>query len=155
MKTLICIAMIAFFVLPAGAARTFTDSDLEGYRQEGNSVSTERYRPKHEPAGSQSQKNAGPQKKTWCRDGKRYRDKVSRAKEDLEKAEKRMDGYREALAVSKSDLRAAMRNLKRSRENLKAAEEDYRDFEDRAYRQNIPRDWYECYYDGYDEYRGY
>ncbi|KPJ98481.1 MAG: hypothetical protein AMK71_11315 [Nitrospira bacterium SG8_35_4] len=157
MKKLIFTFIILLFAHPAGAGRTFTDSDLEIYKKDNSVAIKDQYRPVHrkETALKQPDNTAQKEKQSWCRRGKKHRDTVNRAQADLDKAEHRIDEYRKALAVRKSDLRSAMRNLKRSREKLDAAEEEYRNFEDRAYRQNIPRDWYECYYDGYDEYRGY
>ena len=159
MKKLIFTFIILLFAHPAGAGRTFTDSDLEIYKQDSNVERSDYYTPKRRKATafkeSADNKNTKRERESWCRKGKKHRDTVNRAQADLDKAEHRIDEYRKALAVRKSDLRSAMRNLKRSRDRLAAAEEEYRNFEDRAYRQNIPRDWYECYYDGYDEYRGY
>jgi hypothetical protein len=157
MKTLILTFIIALFALPARAGRTFTDADLDMYKQDGSADGGDHYRPVHkkEPPARRSNYTALKEKESWCRKGKKYRDKISKAQHTLEKAENRIDQYRKALSVRKSDLRSAMRNLKRSRERMDAAEEDYRNFEDRAYRLNIPRDWYECYYDGYNEYKEY
>jgi len=159
MKKLMFTFIVVLLTLPVNAARTFTDSDLEIYMQDSTVESTERYRPERRKKETvrelNDNKQAKNKKESWCRKGEKYRDKVNSAQRDLDKAENRINQYRKALAVRKSDLRSAMRALKRSRERLEAVKEEYRNFEDRAYRQNIPRDWYECYYDGYDEYREY
>jgi peptidoglycan hydrolase CwlO-like protein len=156
MKRLILTFIILLLTLPANAARTFTDSDLETYKQDSNVESKERYRPERTKEkklrDSNDNKHTKKKRESWCRKGNKFRDKVNKAEKELAKAENRIDEYRKALAVRKSDLRSAMRKLKRSRERLEDTEEEYRKFKDRAYRQDIPRDWYECYYDGYDEY---
>jgi chromosome segregation ATPase len=159
MKRLIFTFIILLFTLPASAARTFTDSDLKTYKQDSTVESSDRYRPDRTEektlSDSTDNNHVKNKRESWCRKGKKFRGKVDKAQKTLDKAEARMNEYRQALSIRKSALRRAMRKLKRSRERLEDAEEEYRKFTDRAYRQNIPRDWYECYYDGYDEYRGY
>jgi DNA-binding ferritin-like protein (Dps family) len=86
----------------------------------------------------------------WCTWGNHHRNEVQRAEEEVQRAKRHLDQVRrdwQWQRVDRSRVKIAEEMLKDAKIDLRDTERSRRQFEDRAYRQNIPATWYRCQYE--------
>jgi hypothetical protein len=146
----IFIALIFLLILPlkstAEDPRTFTDQDLENYKSTGKTIVPQEKIPRISDILHEIDKKYD--REWWCSMGESYTRRIKDAVEDVEEAEEKLNKKKHDNFVSyyKDSYGESMaeNNLKSARRRLEKEEEEFRQFEDKARRLNIPPGWLRC-----------
>ena len=146
----ILILIILFMHPSTYAGRTLTNQDLKKDERAGDEKSTGPPRTFRTEEPSLSEKldkiTEEYDQDHWCRMGNLYRGRVDDARKEYKEADEKLRSYSMMVRESFS-YRMAESDLKYAKERLEEAERELREFEDRAYRQDIPASWYRCQYE--------
>jgi hypothetical protein len=146
----IFIASIFLLLFPLKAIaedpHTFTDQDLENYKSTGGTVVPQGEIPRTSDILHEINENQN--KEWWCEKGEDYMKRIKNAKKDVEEAEEKLNKKRHDNFASyyKDSFGESMaeEDLKRAQRRLENCEDDFREFEDKAHRWNVPPGWLRC-----------
>lgn len=152
-KAFWCALCLFFFAVPLvnGAAeqpRSFTDSDLQKYRNPSDGSQSATSIPKESASGK---KTADRQEKEyWCREGMKHAKIVEKAQSRVNASEAAVAKKREAADRKPGDKKAAkqlsdeQKRLAKDQKALAKEEAELTSFENQAHRKGIPPGWLKC-----------
>jgi len=137
---------LIIYVLPACAGeRSFSNSDLDKYKGEDNSIIIPKIEPappaKHQKASRKSDDEKS--KQYWCSKGSSAKAKVQKAKDKVDDAHQRLANIYDERGKKKGRADAE-RKVRAAKKDLYRAEQDLNDLEQSAHRQNVPPGWLRC-----------
>lgn len=135
----------------AASDQTYTNTDLEKYKGDGNGRIIPEKSPQSPKQQSRTSKSSDEKsKKYWCSKGTALRAKVDKAKDKVEVAEQALSDSDNPAAVKKKKISseqrhtAAERKVRTAKKELYRAEQALEALEQDAHRQNVPPGWLRC-----------
>jgi predicted DNA binding CopG/RHH family protein len=128
-----------------GEAPSFTNQDIEKYRQPSDSRNSPA-----KPAGAEVKRESSAQVQkqkesdVWCRKAASYRKEIERDQNDVKDLEKALDELNDTKGKKKMSIE---RKLKKAKIRLRDSERDLAELDDEAYRKGIPPGWLRCQFD--------
>jgi hypothetical protein len=153
--------LIYFFLFPVGLllcdasaaekARTFRNEDLQKFQVPTVPDNSSKQGPSPKEDSSSIDLSEKQAKERWCSAGTVLRERVDKARQLVEEAEKRRrDADMEwnwNLDYKAKLIIAAEEDLRQARKELAIAQKELDDLEQSAYRQGIPPGWLRCQFD--------
>ncbi len=150
---LVCLCVFSFPAYGEETSTVFTNKDLKQYRKKPDTTSYKIPKRTYQSSSPASSKRDHPKYDSWCSKGTKQRNKVDRAKTEVEEAAAALDdvkseteGYRVYKGKSEkaSRLNSAEKNLEKAKERLRDAEYALSDLEAEAHRKDIKPGWLRC-----------
>ena len=153
MRKILILLTILFLPLSAYAGKIYTGQDLQQYKQPGDDRSTQSSEMGWEKEESLTDKfdkiSEEENKDYWCKESTYHENRVDDAMKNFNAAEDNLNKTDSDFFMKKArkySLESAKRRLNQAKEKLERAKRAKSQFEDRAYRQNVPASWLRCQY---------